>query len=232
MQTSGSATKALASPRSPDVHSRFDEVEKYLREQRMHEAATARQPVSFKDAIARAQPSSVQGIEPYIPLHQARIPARSDTHPARALDGSGLRLPASVGSGDVVAKLDKLTAELQQLQQQRVQRTQVTTSAVPARPRLEPAADAPVFYSRADVAPKEAPAKAVDMDFVALQRVFEEMLSKEEPPNYDDFLKRTSFLPRAPSPPRAALHAVGATAGSPPMVTSPQLPSRIRPPRL
>ena len=88
----------------------------------------------------------------------------------------------------------------------------ITPSRAPAGPppsRIPAAATAVT-----GAAQPKPPAKGLDVDFMALQRVFEDMLSRDEPPDYEDFLKKTSFLQRAPSPPRAALRAV--TQGLPP----------------
>ena len=42
--------------------------------------------------------------------------------------------------------------------------------------------------------PPPRPPSGLDSDFVALQKIFEDMLSREDPPDYSDFVAKTSFI--------------------------------------
>lgn len=136
----------------------------------------------------------------YIPLHKARV--RTALRQARAAD-----------SPDPVTPKESMTEQLDRLQSElgRLAAAREEAAARADRGRRGPV-PTPIPTTLPPPAPAPAPAPRLDVGFLSLQRVFEDMMSSDEPPDYDDFLRKTSFLAKAPSPPRAAIHAVGPAA--------------------
>ena len=61
----------------------------------------------------------------------------------------------------------------------------VYSTGVPQPPQVRPPPP---------VNPPPRPPSGLDSDFVALQKIFEDMLSREDPPDYSDFVAKTSFI--------------------------------------